>query len=58
MPLTEAIGIAKPIPSASEEVAVLMPMTSPAALISGPPELPALIAASVWIISLSVSEVE
>ena len=45
--LTLEMGMAKPIPSASELVAVLMPMTSPAALTSVRPELPALIAASV-----------
>ena len=33
-------------------IAVLMPITSPRTLSSGPPELPGLIAASVWIISL------
>ena len=32
-------------------IAVLMPITSPRTLSSGPPELPGLIAASVWIIS-------
>ncbi len=45
------MGIAKPIPSTLlfaifEEV---MPMTSPLPLSSGPPELPGLIEASVWI---------
>jgi hypothetical protein len=33
-------------------IAVLMPMTSPRAFRSGPPELPGLIAASVYITSL------
>ena len=51
------IGTAKPIPMfpsfcAFVMIAVLMPMTSPRTLSSGPPELPGLIAASVWIISL------
>ena len=50
-------GMAKPspmLPAAVESVpgawaiAELMPMTSPAAFTSGPPELPGLIAASVW----------
>ena len=54
-----SIGMAKPIPLLSEAIAVLMPMTSPSASSSGPPELPGLIAASVWmrllrIVSLSV----
>ncbi len=35
----------------SERMAVLMPITSPRLLKSGPPELPGLIAASVWITS-------
>ena len=47
MPLTLEIGIAKPMFSAVALVAVLMPITSPAALTSGPPELPELMAASV-----------
>ena len=34
---------------AMREIAVLMPMTSPATFTSGPPEFPKLIAASVWI---------
>ena len=51
-------GMAKPSPMLPPTVAVepggcaiaeLMPMTSPAAFTSGPPELPGLIAASVWI---------
>lgn len=46
MPFTLEIGIAKPIPFASA-TAVLIPITSPAALTSGPPELPEFIAASV-----------
>ena len=35
-------------PPDGEMIAVLMPMTSPSMLNSGPPELPRLIAASVW----------
>ena len=50
------IGTAKPrpmFPSARPfvKIIVLMPMTSPRRLSSGPPELPGLIAASVWSIS-------
>ena len=44
-----SIGIAKPMPLLFGAIAVLMPMTFPAASSSGPPELPGLIAASVWI---------
>ena len=40
-------GIAKPMPWAKLMMAVLMPMTSPRKLNSGPPELPGLIEASV-----------
>jgi len=43
------IGTAKPIPWAFGSVAELIPMTWPAELRSGPPLLPSLIAASVWI---------
>ena len=42
------IGMAKPIPSAVWATAVLIPMTLPAESRSAPPELPGLIAASVW----------
>ena len=42
------IGIAKPRPSALDETAVLIPMTAPEASRSGPPLLPGLMAASVW----------
>ena len=44
-------GTAKPMPIEppdGEMIAVLMPMTSPLRLNSGPPELPRLMAASVW----------
>jgi len=41
-------GTANPIPSACIAVAVLMPTTRPVSSRSGPPELPGLIAASVW----------
>src|SRR2546427_772755 len=44
-----SIGIAKPIPFEFASMAVLMPTTWPAASRSGPPLLPGLIAASVWI---------
>src|SRR3954468_10258505 len=40
--------MAKPIPVAPEMMALLMPITSPRMLTSGPPELPGLIEASVW----------
>ena len=46
--LAMSIGIAKPMPLLPEAIAVLMPMTLPSASSSGPPELPGLIAASVW----------
>ena len=46
--LAMLIGIAKPIPSAVWATAVLMPTTSPCASRRAPPELPGLIAASVW----------
>src|SRR5260370_20838569 len=44
-------GMAKPMPiepPEGEKIAVLMPITSPARLNIGPPELPRLIDASVW----------
>ena len=44
-------GTEKPMPiepPVGEMIAVLMPMTSPSMLNSGPPELPRLMAASVW----------
>ena len=41
-------GIAKPMPEPPATIAVLMPITSPCRFTSGPPELPGLIAASVW----------
>ena len=49
-----SIGTAKPMPTLPllvppVSICELMPITAPAALISGPPELPGLIAASVWI---------
>ena len=52
-----SIGTAKPIPTLPlppppVSICELMPITSPALSISGPPELPGLIAASVWITSL------
>ncbi len=45
------IGIVKPMPSLPllpDTIAELMPITSPSMLTSGPPELPRLIGASVW----------
>ena len=59
-----ADGMAKPmfwalVPSqVSPATAVFMPMTCPAVSMSGPPELPGLMAASVWIMLLSVSVAE
>jgi hypothetical protein len=47
----ESIGIANPMFSASWEPAELIPTTSPRRFTSGPPELPGLIAASVWMMS-------
>ncbi len=44
-----SIGMAKPMPLLSVAIAVLMPTTLPPASSSGPPELPGLMAASVWI---------
>ena len=43
-----SIGMAKPMPLLSAAIAVLMPTTLPPASSSGPPELPGLMAASVW----------
>jgi hypothetical protein len=48
------IGTAKPTPSARPEVLriwALMPITRPRASNRGPPELPRLIGASIWIAS-------
>ena len=49
------MGMAKPMPelwsAPFEAIMVLMPMTSPRELSSGPPELPGLMAASVWMAS-------
>jgi hypothetical protein len=42
------MGIAKPIPWPSLLTAALIPTASPWELMSGPPELPGLMAASVW----------
>ncbi len=46
--LSVLIGIAKPMFWAGRKIAVLMPTTSPLTFRSGPPELPKLMAASVW----------
>ena len=46
---TASMAMAKPMFWASATMAVFMPTTWPAALTSGPPELPGLMAASVWI---------
>ncbi len=53
--LAVSTGMANPIPilpPLSEKMKVLIPITSPRILISGPPELPGLMAASVWIMFL------
>ena len=42
------MGMAKPMPAASSTRTVTMPITSPRWLSSGPPELPGLMATSVW----------
>ena len=50
-PAASCEGMAKPMPiepPEGEMMAVLMPITSPFMLNSGPPELPRLMAASVW----------
>ncbi|MPN12349.1 hypothetical protein SDC9_159665 [bioreactor metagenome] len=51
MGLAVLIGMEKPIPStpATEILALLIPTTTPSAFTKAPPELPGLIAASVWI---------
>ena len=44
-------GIAKPIPTeppVCEKIALLIPISAPRTSTSGPPELPGLIEASVW----------
>ena len=51
--IARSIGMANPSPSLPplrEMIDALMPITSPTAFTSGPPELPGLIEASVWII--------
>ncbi len=45
------MAIAKQMPWAAWMIAVLTPITSPREFTSGPPELPGLSAASVWITS-------
>ena len=42
-------GMAKPMPWAPARTATLMPIISPSMFSSGPPELPGLMLASVWI---------
>ena len=51
MRLAMFTGIEKPMPTlppVRERIALLMPTTSPDMFTSGPPELPGLMAASVW----------
>ena len=45
--LTILMGMAKPMPEPEALMALLMPITSPRMLMSGPPELPGLMDASV-----------
>ncbi len=48
---TVLAGVAKPMPTDppdGDRIAVFTPTTSPSMLNSGPPELPLLMAASVW----------
>ena len=55
--MIELIGTAKLIPADWPTwlmIAVFMPITSPREFSSGPPELPGLIAASVWMIPLII----
>ena len=49
-----SIGIAKPIPWAPPMIAVATPIMSPSTLTRGPPELPGLMEASVWMKSVYV----
>ncbi len=49
--LAVSMPMAKQMPCAGRMTAVFTPMTSPRELTSGPPELPGLSAASVWMIS-------
>mmetsp|Transcript_9603 Transcript_9603/g.35195 ORF Transcript_9603/g.35195 Transcript_9603/m.35195 type:complete len:227 (-) Transcript_9603:1033-1713(-) len=51
MPFAALMGIPNPMPSASARIAALMPMTSPNSFTNGPPELPGLMAQSIWIYS-------
>ena len=50
--LAMSIGMAKPMPCAVSACVVVTPITRPVSSTSGPPLLPALIAASVWIMPL------
>ena len=52
--MARSMGMAKPSPMEPpllEKIEALTPITWPSALASGPPELPGLMAASVWIMS-------
>ena len=58
---TMLAGMAKPMPMEPpdfEKIAVLMPTSSPAMLTSAPPELPGLMAASVWMKKLIVADAD
>jgi hypothetical protein len=55
MRLTTSTGMAKPIPADAPDpdmIALFTPMSRPALSSNGPPELPGLIGASVWITPL------
>ena len=54
-PMLPLCDCAPGTPEATVAMAVLMPITSPAPLTSAPPELPGLIAASVWMASMTVA---
>src|SRR5438094_629676 len=53
--LARLLGIAKPMPVRRPRINALMPMTSPSMFTSGPPLLPGLILASVWMKSWSIT---
>ena len=50
--MAASTGMAKPMPWAPARMATLTPISSPLMFMSGPPELPGLMLASVWISAL------
>ena len=56
-PLIKFDGIANPMFWASARIAVVIPMIVPQRSLKGPPELPGLMAASVWISGSTVLQV-